>query len=164
MLLGINEMQENKTNHNAVTMDEYREMLSKHIWAFRTKTYFDFCKSNREENKLFILAVQHGPWFVDEFRYAKDRAMDQIVSAIVDRVKKEQYDYFEDHVRTGDDDFDDFRRRVRNHDWYHSFSDDMSVRNAGERNYQKLSAEAKEKGGIYAKYLQLRCKVYSDSI
>ncbi len=55
-------------------------------------------------------------------------------------------------METGDESFDAFRRQVREHDFYYSFSDDGSVYRAGEKQRTAIEAIVKERGGMYQTY------------
>ncbi len=55
-------------------------------------------------------------------------------------------------IATGDNDFDLFRQRCVNNDWYYDYSDDNNVWRAGKERTEALKKEAETKGGLYLTY------------
>jgi hypothetical protein len=148
-----------KVNNDVKGMDysTFATMLYKHTWSASTDSYGGYIDSMREEHRLFNIAVANGPSFVCAFiGQQRSAARTQIHEARMDERKQAAQKIRELRVALDGNEFADFCEKVDNHDWYHDFSDDGSVRRGGAAVEAKLKAAAAEYGGLF--------EIYFDSV
>lgn len=67
----------------------------------------------------------------------------------VDALKASQEDALKKASSTGDAEFDAFMVRIRQHDWFYSFTDDSKVYIKGDNEQKALAEIAEAKKGVY---------------
>lgn len=144
--------------------------IEKHMYSIWTRLF----KRNQTAEEAFTV-IADLKYFFDciqrtnqtvldsAFTYMR-QAMFDATKEVTDRLLKEARASAEDRFATGDEEFDAYRKRVLNHDFYYFYSDDIRVYNAGEQRNKELSDIANEKGGIYLTFWNYRCKLVADNI
>ena len=83
---------------------------------------------------------------------------------LLTKAEQKGYDRALALVETGDKEFDSFRQRCRNNDWFYEYSDDSGIWRAGKERTEALEKFANEKGGLYLIYLnKVKKEVYNQT-
>jgi hypothetical protein len=150
--------------HNQA-LAHFRKELEEHVWSFQTDSYHTLVESHNKEIEFFKTAMRLGIQGVDEFVYARDEAMRQITRAEFDRgvawqksIDQNSIDYLKKQLEETQNKYmtplDFFKEKLERHDWYYSFSDDMSVYRRGAAAEEALLKEANELGPEFEKAFQ----------
>lgn len=59
---------------------------------------------------------------------------------------------------------DEYREKLKNHDWFYEFSEDQNIYRAGKTNEELLLKEAKELGPEYLELYQIHYKRVLDAV
>ena len=142
----------NRRDQEVPKLDVFENKLRGHKWSIMIDNYRDFMRARTFENDMYNLAMKGGPTYVRKFADLQCEVIKKHRDDAVQFHRARFYRELEEAVKTGDNEFDEFAQRVRNHDWTWQYSDDGNVaRNASAREDELLRI-VKEKGGIYATY------------
>lgn len=144
------ERRDSRDKVEKISLYDFEEMLRNHKWTFIDQDNFrDYVKNRREEDRLFHTAMQNGPDYVRSFYYAQRNRTSQHAEERVRKVQLEAIAHYEKMIVTGNAEFDEYRKRLDNFDWYYDYSDDGGVARRGHERYHELKKIAETKGGIF---------------
>lgn len=138
------------------SLEDYRQLL--HTMVFitditpETGSFYDITSAVAYQQKLYHIAKRMGPEYMRAWHMHQCGHYARITQNDVAKKCQEARDYVEVQMKTGDTSFDDYVKRVRAHDWYYDFSDDISVYRNGKKEYDELKRIANERGGMYLTY------------
>lgn len=148
-----------------ITLSAFEDILKNHKWTFNEQDNFhDYIRDRHEEKRLFKLAMENGPDFVKSYYYAQINNVQKYIDKAVHKVQLEKSDYYDKMILTGNDEFDEFRKKLDYFDWYYDYSDDGGVARRGHERYLELKKTAETKGGLFFDLWKLRCKYHSERI
>lgn len=147
-----------KPTKSLPTYEAFLALLDKHTWTFNTDNFMDYSKAQREEQELMRLSMAGGPEYVRAFTRVQRDVLYRRVHEAETKVRQMLIARYDALIPTGDEEFDTFREKVRNHDFYYHYSDDVNVWRNGEERHKALIQTVKEKGGLYKTYWERVCK------
>lgn len=153
----------------------FTKQLEEHLWSFQTNSYYTLIQAQAEEIDLFKQAQVLGIQGVDEYIYHRDQALEGIRDVAFNRGMERQksnmqssIDYLQKKLEETRAKYmkpiDFFKEKLEKHDWYYSFSDDITVYRRGKAAEDALEKEAKEGGPEFQAEWAAACKRRSDNI
>ena len=134
------------------SLDEFRDRLHFHKWSFDQDNFRDYTEAAGKEAFLYDLAMHAGMEYVKAFALRqKNVVSEKVAAALREEIVRSQEMLRTAHI-TGDEEFDEFTKNIRNHDWYWQYSDDGDVARRGSAAEDWIMKKMKEKGGIYLAY------------
>ena len=145
-----------KFHAEMVPLRDFEQMLRDCNWVTdvdsETGSFHQIAAAQKAQTDLYYTAYRNGAKHMEAwYRYQVKALNEKIREAAREAAKKER-DRCEAELTTGDEEFDEFARQVRAHDWFYQYSDDGGVFRRGADNHERLETIAKERGGIYLKY------------
>lgn len=144
--------------------EEFFKKVEETKFPFEVDSFHDFHIASIEYNRLFDEANRGGICFIKLLVAAiKTRQLVIINEKVQEALEKQRgsFSYIQDRdFKTGDEEYDAFRRKCINHDWYYSYSDDGGVWKNGERVRKELEATVATKGGKYKEYWEYASKTF----
>lgn len=136
--------------------DTFIARMDKSSMPFEADSYQKLFETIEEFYKLFTEAKHGGIHFVNIFlhtmKYKMGALINNAVSKALDNQREHMTNMAERAFRTGDDEFDEFRRICLAHDWHYDYTDDGAVWRRGNEVQKKLEKIVAEKGGKYLAY------------
>lgn len=123
----------------------FRNMLEEAPRSLLQDNFYDFTNAERREQSLFRMASAANPEYLLAYRDWKIRHMQREVQ---ERTKELQAQLDDCHV-TGDETFDIFFKKIRNHRFDYRYSQLEVIRNHVLKEALELEAEAIKQGGVY---------------
>lgn len=145
----------NGTNNNAVNLHDFMDRLRQHEFCF-TKAIMasditpeglvHLVNDIDEELCLYQIAWDYGDDYVKLLSTSMYRAKQQLIPSKTPEEIAEQA-----LLEVLDEDLKAYSLRLKNHDWFWSFSDDASVARLASHNEEVLKKEAEAKEGYFLK-------------
>ena len=136
--------------------DTYMSRINKTQFPFETDSFFDFHNAMKDFSEMFEEAKRGGICFVQIFIYSLKHRIDALINRRVQEATDQQREYlvakYEREFGTGDEEYDNFRRRCLSHDWYYNYTDDGEVWRRANKIQKELEEIVKTKGGKYQEY------------
>lgn len=130
-------------------VEQFYDEVHNHKWSFffnfDDTSYYSFIKAMDEERALFQRALRIGPEGVTIFFNLQKRALSKYRSTVFNDGYEKGKQALAPIVETGDDEFDEFRKYVVNHDWFYDYTDDGSVWRRGNEQRKKIEGILKQK-------------------
>jgi len=145
-----------------MTLSRFEDILWGHEWSFMAESFHELFQRQQREQELFRLARHNGVSYMRAYAHAQGATICRIKQEAQDISHKHLNEYWSKRLQTaedtGDAEFDEFRRWVRNHDWYYDYSDDINVWRSGRQQAEKIQAAIKKHGGKYQDFYRYICQ------